>query len=1224
MAAPPSFQGTERFQVKRCLGAGGFGTVYEAFDRKRNAVIALKVLRQASADDLYRFKQEFRSLSGMTHRNLVTLYELRSEENQWFFSMEFVQGTDFITHHRSSHPKGDATAAFSSSDNISPYSKTMASADGLPLFDTGKMVDDADSRQRGNPSAAQAPLSPLLIERLLRSLRQLTEGLLFLHDQGLIHRDIKPANVLCTSLDRVVLLDFGLVQEFVPGAGSGEPAHAEVAGTPDYMSPEQASGQKATVASDWYSVGVLLYQALTGRLPFSGTLGQVLRQKISHEVPPLLPSERSAVPEALQTLCMRLLCRQPELRPTGREILACLHELDTELGPHPWSAQSSPAEQGRRGGRRWGEGLFIGRQQHLQTLGDAFDARQQGKSVVALCRGESGAGKSALCRRFLKELVSRVPEVVVLSGRCFAHEDVPFKAVDGVIDSLGRFLSTCPHAELTALLPRDISAVGRLFPVLLQVAAIREAPPRRTADDLQAKQVAFAALRELVFRLSEQRPVVLFIDDLQWGDPDGISLLLELLRPPNQPRLLLLVAYRLEEEPSSAALLLLRNGLGGELGQSASIVELQVDSLSEQEGEALAAMLLPSELRQRAATIASESGGSPYFITELSRSFADGSREEPSADPVAVHGLTLDGLIRARVERLPEAPRKLLAAVAVAGQPISRAATALAIYGDAIETDEPQALALLRSECLIRFRHAQAGPQSPGPREELLTYHDRIREVILAGLLPSDVKGQHLRLAQALVSCGHVEPEQMLFHLQNGGDLDGAARYAVQTAAQAYNALAYHQAVRLCRTALATGKLTAAEELLIKARLADSLVGAGHPKEAGELYMELAGREPPDKAFNRRRQAAKQFFISGHIKEGMQVLESLLPLAGLKIPKTSFGLLGSLVYYQLLIAVRGMEFHERTEAEVSSADLLRMDTCEAIASSAGVNPLLAANFWTQLLWYALRAGEPRRIVQALTAATGLLFGFGASRSRVQQLQDRALAIAERRQDSYGIGRCIFIRGQCAQLEGRWRESLADVRRAIAILKGECVDSTALIDFSGSVEIINLGWLGDLHQLAETIQPYLKDAVERGRKSQELTVRLSAGFLLLLGEDTPERAEEFVKAAQRRLEPSMIMTHFFGLHAQLMVLLYQGRAKEAWQVLGQERSQIERAGILRMDVFQSIWRSLCALVILAAEQPLQLAVTEARRLSGRRCAFAQPMSKLITSLVRRRQGRLAES
>lgn len=1025
-------------------------------------------------------------------------------------------------------------------------------------------------------------------------------------------------------MGRVVLLDFGLAQEITARSGLSEPAEASIAGTPDYMSPEQALAQNATAAADWYSVGVLLYEAIAGRVPFSGTVSQVLRQKVSQEPPPLPPRQWCSVPAELHALCMQLLQRRPELRPSGREVLALLRELETRPGVTRGSAETAEPDRELRAGPPRGEAPFIGRQKQLHALADAFADSRQGKTVVALCRGESGAGKSALCRHFLKELASREPELIVLSGRCYAHEDVPFKALDGVVDSLSRFLRHRSRAELQELLPRDLPAAARLFPVLLQVAAIREMPPRRIADDLQVKQVAASALRELVLRLAAQRPVVLYIDDLQWGDRDGISLLLDLLRPPDPPRLLLIVAYRSDEEHSSAALELLRDGLGGELERSVALTEVSLDGLSAAEADALARLLLPEAAKERAAVIATESGGNPFFVTELSRFYWDEPGSSPPGGALPIRQSMLDALIRARAQRLPLAPRKLLSAVAVAGQPISRGATALAAYEDAEGSDEPQALALLRAEHLIRVRHAQGDADGAAPREELLVYHDRIREAVVAGLQPAELSAQHLRLAQALKVSGHGEPEQMVFHLQHGGDLGGAAHYAVQASALAYNALAYHQAVRLCRAALLTGRLPAADERIIKARLADALVGAGHPKEAAEIYLELAEREPTELAFNRRRQAAKQFFISGHIKEGYKVIEKLLPAARLRIPKSALGRLTSLIFYQLLVASHGTEFHERTEAEVPAAELLRIDTCEAISSTTAVDPLLAANFATQFLWYALRAGEPRRIIVALTAAAGLLFAFGAAPARIEQILARAESLAERLQYSYGIGRCIFIRAHIAYLMGRWQEALAGLRRANEILKRDCVEATGIIDYAGIVELLCLRGTGVFQSLAEKVQPYLKDAVESGRKSHELTVRLSAGFLLHLRDDAPDRAAAFVKAAQLRLGEDVSLTYLFGIEAQLLILMYQGRVDEALRILSENRPKIERSGLLRMDLFLTMWRSLCAFLLLACYEPLRLVEVEVERLAQSRCVFARPLSVLYRAVVRRRQGRLWES
>lgn len=1206
-----AFQGNDRFQIRRCLGSGGFGTVYEAFDRKRSAVVALKVLRRTTPSELYGFKQEFRSLSGIGHPNLVTLYELLCEGERWFFSMEFVPGTDFLTHVRDGIPNTVLGAALTPSDTPVSFPTTLASAQDLPEGAAGAGTHD--------PVPVYRPRA-FSLDRLLRALLHLGGGLMALHAAGIIHRDIKPANVLCTAEGRVVLLDFGLAQDVAspPGlASAGWSERASRDGTPDYMSPEQAAAKPATAASDWYSVGVMLYEALTGRVPFLGTMHQVLRQKIAQEAPPL-SLDVASVPAALVSLCMQLLCRDPARRPSGEDVIVRLRELEAGL-LRPAGAEAlrderqEPVESER---------LFIGRERQLASLTAAFAANREGQAVVVRCHGDSGAGKSLLCRQFLKELLQTERELVLLAGRCHAHEDVPFKALDGVIDSLSRFLSQRPREEALALLPRDISAAARLFPVLLQVAAIRELPPQRIADDLQARQAAFAALRELASRLAAQKSVVLYIDDLQWGDPDGLSLLLELLRPPDPPRLLLIVAYRSEEESSSAALQLLHRGLASDLGRSVSTFDVPVAALPEPDAEALALRLLPEGQKDRAAFIASESAGNPFFITELSRASGQDAPTPLAGEAAAGKRWTLDALIRARVARLPEAQQKLLSAVALAGQPVARAATAIAAYGDTVETDEPQALARLRAERLLRVRHASS---QGGPREELLVYHDRIREAVVAGLSPADAAAQHLRLVSGLLSIGHAEPEQLVFHLQHGGDLEGAARYAVEASAQAYKSLAYHQAVRLCRVALGTGKLAAADTLIIKARLADALVGAGYPKEAAETYLDLAEHEPEEVAFKRRRQAAKQFFISGHVSEGSQVLRSLLPAARLRMPRTSLGCFLSMGFHQLLIAARGLKFRERAESEIPAADLLRLETCEALASSTSQNPLLAADFAMKFLWHALRAGEPRRISVALSGVSGFLCAFGGPRALVQKLLARAFEVGEQEGYSYGVARCIFIRGQQAWLEGRWQEALTELRRAVEILRGDCMDATALIDYIGSLELYALRWMGGLQQLAERLQPYLKDAIDRGRRSQEMNVRLGGGFMLLLREDEPERAEEFVHTALHRLaQPDSHLPQYFGLEARLQILLYQGRAEDAWRLVCERRRGLSRSGILRMVLIGALWNGHCALVALAAGQPLRFVAAAERRLSRSRCPFAGPLCMLVRALSQRRLGHHAES
>ena len=211
------FTGTDRFHVLGTLGAGGMGVVYEVHDRLRDEVVALKTLRRTGAADLYRLKREFRSLADVTHPNLVCLYELFVDEDRSFFTMERVRGVNFVEYVR-----GDAGVHFSS-------------------------------------------------ERLVSAFGQLVDGVSALHARGKLHRDIKPSNVLVTPEGRVVILDFGLIAEATRPLTGGA-----LGGTPAYMSPEEAAGHPGSEAGDWYTVGVTLYEALTGSLPFTGSVSDVL------------------------------------------------------------------------------------------------------------------------------------------------------------------------------------------------------------------------------------------------------------------------------------------------------------------------------------------------------------------------------------------------------------------------------------------------------------------------------------------------------------------------------------------------------------------------------------------------------------------------------------------------------------------------------------------------------------------------------------------------------------------------------------------------------------------------------------------------------------------------------------------------------------------------------------------------------------------------------------
>ena len=217
--------------------------MYEAYDRDRRERVALKTLNIAKPRSLRFLKREFRELAELRHNNLARLYELIEEDGQWFFTMELVQGVNWLEYVR--HKK--------ESVELEEEARTAPAG--------------SDPRDAASFRRALRPRLPYNEGRLRSSLRQLVRGLNALHREGKLHCDVKPSNVLITEQGRVVLLDFGLVTAR-DSTQTSELATRTAVGTPAYMSPEQARGQPLTAASDLYSVGVFLYRGLTGTLPF--------------------------------------------------------------------------------------------------------------------------------------------------------------------------------------------------------------------------------------------------------------------------------------------------------------------------------------------------------------------------------------------------------------------------------------------------------------------------------------------------------------------------------------------------------------------------------------------------------------------------------------------------------------------------------------------------------------------------------------------------------------------------------------------------------------------------------------------------------------------------------------------------------------------------------------------------------------------------------------------
>ena len=1077
------FAGTDRFSIQRRLGTGGFGTVYQAYDREQNTVVALKTLRHLDAQSLFEFKREFRALADISHPNLVTLYELISDGEQCFFTMELVKGVNFR--------------------------------------------EFASDRTRVHEAA-----------------KQLARGVSVLHAAGKLHRDLKPSNVLVTGEGRVVILDFGLITDTI----THDPHDSlRVAGTPGYMSPEQRAGRPLSEASDWYSVGIMLYEALLGRLP-SKT-----------EPDPGADSELlSSVPQDLGSLCTDLLHRDPRVRVSGDEVRRRLGILPADL--------AGIAQRGVP---------FVGREDQLRALTGAFESTKTGRARAVFIHGGSGVGKTALAQRFLQR-IQRSEEAVVLTGRCYDRESVPYKAIDNLVDALSAYLRSLPQAALFQLMP-DMSVLARMFPVLRGLAeAGAMAGDQGAADPQEQRRRGFAALRELLARLAKRKPVILFIDDLQWGDSDSAGLIAELLRPPGAPALLMVGCYRTEDSGHSPFLQTLSSLMAG--ASTASTVQLELRDLAPREARDLAASLLgaaEADPIEGADGIARHSGGNPFFISELAR-YARSRRELPEL--AALDAPTLDDLVNVRLSALPEQARRFLELVTVAGQPLEYSAARLAFHGLA---DDNAALAMLRAGRLIRIRTTHHG-------REIETYHDRIRETVAAALPAGTSRDLHGRVARALEASERSVPEQVAIHYAAAGCNPEARHYAIVAADQASAALAFDSAARFYRIAVDLQPSNPLELLALQRKLGDALGNAGRGGEAAEAYLaaaELAAT--PTEALEDRRNAARQYLISGHIDEGRTVIQALLNAIGMKLAATPRRALLSMLLGRARINLRGLRYRERADGEIALEDLIRIDTCWSVAQGLGfVDTIHAADFQARHILLAFRAGDSYRVARALGVEAGYhARAGGRRRTRTAQALQAAAELSRRCDNPHAFAFTTLVEGMCAFLEGRWQSAQEQLARAETVLLDRCIGAAWELATARLMWCASSFFLGELKELDRRLPAFLADADARGDLYQATALRTRIGHAGPLAADEPERARQVVSDAIARWSVRGFHTqHWWNLIAQSEIALYQGRSADAWESMNNEWPAVKGAMLLRIQyiLIESLYHRASSALAAAAD------------------------------------------
>ncbi|HTA93234.1 MAG TPA: protein kinase [Polyangiaceae bacterium] len=1166
------FRGTARFELCSLLGRGASGVVYEALDRERGAPVALKVLAERHAQAIASFKQEFRALQEIRHPNLVDLKELIFDQGHWLLSMQLVRGVDIV-----SYVWGESV-------------RVREQGPSLPLA----VSADDDTLRAGDrrvPHEHAAARRPHILDeaRLRPAFEQLACGLSALHQRGKIHRDIKRSNVLVDAHGHVTILDFGLIAE-LDALGTVE--QGELAGTPAMMAPEQAALRRVGPASDWYSFGAVLYQALTGRAPFIGSPREILENKLKYRPEP--PARvAGGVPHDLSELCTDLLALDPSRRPSAEEVLRRL------------KARVSHAHDRRSAVPAGSDGIFVGRANELAILHEAFTRTLRGEAVTVLIEGESGLGKTSLVREFLRAVRTEEQAVAVFTGRCFERESLPYKALDGVMDAVHAELCRFSPEETEQLLPPDTSEIARAFPVMQRLQGAPSSANQHSSLEPHAqRERVFGALRALFVRLAAHRPSIVVIDDLQWTDIDSLAALSALLQPPKAPAMLWLLLRR----PTPLRIPLL-----------GATTHIPLGPLSHEESNALVTELVGASVAAHEGVFerVSEARGHPLFLREIARQIAT-TPEHASAPG-------LDAALWQRVNSLTPDTRRLLELTAVAGGPIAQGvlADAVLLHGRDPPNTHSGEISRLAVAALFdqvgELRHAGLVCTAGARLSDVIeVYHDRIRETVVARLNPRARRQNHLLLASALERSNEEDAEALAHHWQEAGDRTRAHRYAVVAADEAASALAFERAARLYRSALDLGAPEPQQDLELRRRLGDALANAGRGFDAAQAYQLAAKHTDSLDSVALERLAAEQLLRSGHIEQGISAVSSVLQRLGIATPKTRLSAVVSLTLLRLRIRLRDFRYRPRSESEVTALTLARLDGAWMAATCLTMfDGIRSAELQCRTTLLALQAGTPLQVLRAHTSeAIFLALAGRALRPRIERSLHAASSLAAEFGHSPARAWVALSRGASAFFLGEWSESEEQCATAEAIFQGRPGASFELAS-ARAFKVWAAMMRGRFAAVLDQVPSYVADAERRGDLYAATYQMTSFSNVAWLSRDDVGEARRMLSIAESRWPSKHFdVPRYSNMMAAAHIELYEGRGRAGHERILRDWAPLRWGVAFRAQITRFGMRFVRGLAALAAydERPTRALLRDAescaRAIAAERVTWGECFASIL--------------
>jgi class 3 adenylate cyclase/tetratricopeptide (TPR) repeat protein len=763
-ALPASFAGG-RYAVRRFLGEGGRKRVYLAHDERLERDVAVAIIKTEGLDEqgLMRVRREAQAMGRLgDHPNIVTIHDVGDENGQPYIISQYMAG---------------------------------GAVDALGL--------------------------PLTVARTLEIATAVCRGLGHAHAHGVVHRDLKPGNVWLSAEGTAKIGDFGLA---VALEQSRLTMHGMLVGTVAYMPPEQALGSETTVRADFYSLGCMLYEMITGRPPFvSDNPSAIISQHIN--TPPVAPSwHAAACPLDLEALILRLLAKDPSERPaSAAEVLAALERIDP-AGKAASHSDSNVLD-------RLALGVFVGREAELDRLRKAFDEAVSGRGGLVMLVGEPGIGKTRTTQQL--ETYAKMRGAQVLWGR--THEAAGAPPYWPWLQAGGQYAAA--HVDdLTTVIgpqmpPGSVSELSRIFPWLRQGSDFVE--PEEIADPEVARFRLFDAYTSYLKAIANQAPLVVALDDLHWADKPTLQLLQHVARELSRMRVLIVGNYRDTDITRQSALSETLASLNRESGFDRIVLR----GLTRDEVAAYIKARANIEPRREVLDrIFEETEGNAFFLSEVVNLMAqEGTLDKDSISDIAIPDGVREALGR-RLNRLAAETNELLQVAAIIGRDFTY--DTLTLLGDRSDDDllkmieealEARVIEETEQAGRYRFTHAQM-------QETLLAELSTTRRVRLHGQVGEALERRYGARAEERAG-------RLALHFGEAATLsprlsEKAARYAAAAGRQALAQSAYPEAARHFRAALA-----AREGEEVDADMADLLFHLGaaalHNADVSEAWRSL-------------------------------------------------------------------------------------------------------------------------------------------------------------------------------------------------------------------------------------------------------------------------------------------------------------------------------------------------------------------------------------------------